>query len=356
MTGYRGAIVGLGGIATQSHLPAFRTAALASRFQIVAAVDPARAAEGIVEGLPVYADIGQLVAERAIDFVDIATPTASHVPLARWALEHDLHVLCEKPVALTRDDAETLAALACARDRVLVPCHQYRANPVWRRIREWLEADAIGRWHLCEIAVYRTQADRGTSLDQLPWRVRKQDAAGGVLLDHGTHLLYTVLDLDPAPRSISAWIATLAHRNYEVEDTAQVRVDYERRAATLFLTWAARRRETRVHIVGERGSITWMDGALSLEQDGVVETIDCSRELDKKSYTYWFADMFSRFAGVLDAGGSSTLAEVAREDVVRVATVLEAAYRSATLGAEVPLGQADSSVTPGVTASRTALR
>jgi predicted dehydrogenase len=347
MTRYRGALVGLGGIATQSHLPAARRRDLTKRFEIVAAVDPMRVGERVVDGLPVHADLDELLAEQPIDFVDIATPTATHVSLSRLALEHELHVLCEKPVALTRGDAEALVNLSCARHRVLVPCHQYRANPVWRRIRQWLDEGAIGRWHLCEIAVYRTQADRGTSADQLPWRVRKRDAVGGVLLDHGTHLLYTVLDLDSSPTGISAWIDTLAHRNYEVEDTAQIRVQYVDRVATLFLTWAARRRETRVHIVGERGSISWIDGALSIERDGALETIDCSRELDKKSYTGWFADLFSHFADVLDAGASGPIADASRADVVRVATLLEAAYKSAELGGVVRLDPPTDSLTPG---------
>jgi predicted dehydrogenase len=338
MTRYRGAIIGLGGIATQSHLPAFRRPELARRFEIAAAVDPVRAPERLVDGLSVLADVDRLLREYSLDFVDIATPSATHPQLVRWALEHDLHALCEKPVALTRAEAQTLAALSCAHGRVIVPCHQYRANPVWRRIGQWLEEDTIGRWHLCEIAVYRTQADRGTSGDDLPWRVRKGDAGGGVLLDHGTHLLYTILDLGGVPERLTAWIGTLAHPEYEVEDTAQIRLEYPGRLATLFLTWAARRRETRVHIVGEHGSITWIDGALSLERAGAVETIDCSRELDKQSYAGWFADLFTRFANVLDAGASSALADEARNDIVLVSTALEAAYRSASSGAPIGIG------------------
>lgn len=348
MTRYRGAIIGLGGIATQSHLPAFRRPELAPRFDIVAAVDPARVSEGAVDGLPVFANVDALLAELGLDFVDVATPSATHPALARWALEHDLHVLCEKPVALTRAEARALAALSREHDRVLVPCHQYRANPVWQRVRQWLADSSIGRWHLCEIAVYRTQADRGTSADQLPWRVRKREAGGGVLLDHGTHLLYTLLDLGGEPTRLSSWIGTLAHRSYEVEDTAQIRLEYPDRLATLFLTWAARRRETRVHIVAERGSITWVDGALSLERGGAVETYDCSRELDKQSYAQWFADLFTRFGDVLDAGGSSMAAEGARDDVVRVSTLLEAAYRSASSGSPIALDEVGGSDTATV--------
>ncbi len=339
MSRYQGAIVGLGGIATQSHLPAFRRAELAERFKIVAAVDPVRANEGTVEGLRVFADLPALLAEHEIDFVDIATPSASHVSLSRQALEHDLHVLCEKPVAITRADALSLGELSSSRNRVLMACHQYRANPVWRRIREWLADNAIGRWHLCEIGVYRTQADRGTSTDALPWRVRRQDAGGGILLDHGTHLLYTVLDFGGIPRMITAGVRTLGHASYEVEDTAQVSLDYGNRLATLFLSWAARRRETRVHIVGDRGSITWIDGALTLERDGKAVTMDCSRELDKSSYAQWFADLFTTFADTLDAGAASASADLARDDVIRVATILQAAYRSADLNHAVLLDE-----------------
>lgn len=337
MTRYRGAIIGLGGIATQSHLPAFRRPELAERFEVVAAVDPLRAREGVVDGLPVYADTSQLLAEQDINFVDIATPSATHVALARWALEHDLHVLCEKPVAVRREDALALVELSRARDRALMPCHQYRANPVWRRIRKWLDDEAIGRWHLCEIAVYRSQADRGTSIDELPWRVRKRDAGGGIVLDHGTHLLYTMLDIGGMPNAVASWTATIAHREYEVEDTAQLRLEYADRAATLFLTWAARHRETRVRIVGDHGSITWIDGTLMLERNGAVETTDCSRELDKRSYAQWFADLFADFAKVMDAGSTSLPAEAVREDVIRVATILEAAYHSAEICASVAL-------------------
>ena len=337
MSSYKGAIVGLGGIATQSHLPAFRRPELARRFEIVAAVDPARAREGVVEGLRVFEDLPELLAEHELDFVDIATPSASHVVLARWALEHDLHVLCEKPVAITRADAVSLGELSSRKGRVLMACHQYRANPVWRRIRQWLADGAIGRWHLCEIDVYRTQADRGTSVEALPWRVRKQDAGGGILLDHGTHLLYTVLGLGATPHRLAASISTLVHDAYEVEDTADIRLEYPDRVAKLFLTWAARKRETRVQIVGERGSITWIDGALTLERDGKVETTDCSRELDKASYARWFADLFAQFADVLDGGAESAPADAARVDIIQVATVLEAAYRSAELSRTLPL-------------------
>ena len=62
-----------------------------------------------------------------------------------------------------------------------------------------------------------------------------------------------------------------------------------------------------------------------------------SRELDKAAYAGWFAALFEAFVATLDAGAGSPAAERALEDVVRVATVLEAAYASAACGAGVAL-------------------
>ena len=347
---WRGAVVGLGGIATGSHLPAFRaTAALRARAEIVCAVDPRHAGASPLDGLRVLPDLEALGTQTSgseasgeVDFVDLATPSATHVALTRAALGRGLHVLCEKPVATRRADALALAALAREVGRVLVPCHQYRFNPVWRRVGGWLRDGAIGRWHLIEVSVHRAGADPGQqgADEALPWRVRRADAGGGVLIDHGTHLLYTLLDLAGAlPERVSAWTGRLAHAEYEVEDTAEVRLEYADaagdRVSRLFCTWADRRRETRVNIVGARGAIRWIDGLLTLERDGAVESQDVSRELDKAAYAGWFAELFEDFVGVLDAGAGSARAERALDDVVRVATILEAAYESAARGGAV---------------------
>ena len=286
---WRGAIVGLGGIATGAHLPAFRaTAGLRARAAVVCAVDPRWAGAGAIGGLPVLAGLEWLealggtrgdaeaeplgtdaVPKLGVDFVDLATPSATHVALARTALGRGLHVLCEKPVATRRADALALAALARASGRVLYPCHQYRFNPMWQRVGAWLGAGAIGPWHLIDIRVHRAGADPGQqgAGEALPWRVRRSDAGGGVLLDHGTHLLYTLLDLAGAlPTRVSAWTGRLAHADYEVEDTAEVRLEFAEpraggapvdRVARLFCTWADRRRETRVDVVGACGAIRW---------------------------------------------------------------------------------------------------
>src|SRR3989449_2887267 len=152
---YRGAVIGAGGIARQSHLPALLSAAgVRERVEIVAVVDSAPALPP-VDGIPLLSHGDQLVGLGPLDFIDICTPTASRLDLALWGLGQGYHVVCEKPVAVTRAEADRLAVAARARGRIVMPCHQYRFNPVWVKVKEWLRDGAIGRWPLAEFSVHR---------------------------------------------------------------------------------------------------------------------------------------------------------------------------------------------------------
>jgi len=320
---YRGALVGLGGIARLGHLPAFRAdPEVASRLQIVGIVDDAPNAPRSFDGLPLLSHPDQLSELGPLDFVDICTPTSTHLDLSLWGLAQGYHVLCEKPVAVNRDEASRLASAALDAGRIVMPCHQYRFNPVWRRVKQWLDDGVIGRWYLAEFRVYRLAADSGASNDAIPWRGRRAAGRGGVMLDHGTHLVYELLDVAGPPQAVRAWTGRLRHGGYDVEDTAQILFEYPNRMATMFLTWAARRRETEIRFIGERGSITWSGGMLTLERDGQTESFDHTVDLDKASYAKWFADLFRDFATTLDSGDSAR----PMADIAQVAAVLEASY------------------------------
>jgi len=318
---YRGVLLGLGGIARNGHLPAFQSdPRVASRLKIVGIVDDAVTTP--IDGIPLLSGPEQLADLGPLDFVDICTPTSSHLELSLWGLSQGYHVLCEKPVAVNRAEAATLAAAALDAGRVVMPCHQYRFNPVWRRLKQWLDDGVIGRWYLAEFRVYRLAADPGAGSSAVPWRGRRADGRGGVLLDHGTHLVYELLDVAGLPQSVRAWTGRLRHDGYDVEDTAQLLFTYPDRMATMFLTWAARRRETEIRFIGERGSITWSGGMLTLERDGQTQSFDHTGDLDKASYSKWFAGLFHDFAATLDSGDSAR----PMADIAQVAAVLEASY------------------------------
>lgn len=334
---YRAALIGAGGIARQSHLPALRdVAALRARVDVVALVDSAGDVPP-VDGLPLVRDPEGLAAFAPLDFIDICTPTASHLELTLWGLAHGYHVVCEKPVALTRAEADRIAAAARTSGRLVMPCHQHRHNPVWVRIKEWLAAGAIGHWHLAEFSVHRPAADPGRVPSGTPWRGTNAMGRGGVLLDHGTHLVYQLLDIAGTPAAVSAWTGRLRHGGYDVEDTAALRFEYPDRLVTMFFTWAGRARETRIRFIGDAGAIDWVDGELRLERAGAVERLDFAAELEKTAYHRWFAGLFDHFVTALDAGGGGDAGTGFLEDIAQVATVVEHAYAAARSGTTVAL-------------------
>jgi predicted dehydrogenase len=211
-------------------------------------------------------------------------------------------------------------------------CHQYRYNPAWEQIRSWLDAGAIGEWHLAEFRVHRMAADAGAAAGT-PWRGSRAAARGGILLDHGTHLIYQLLDVAGMPTSVQAWTGRLRHHGYDVEDSAHLLLEFGDRVGLFFLTWASDRRETTIRLTGSDGSIEWSGGRLRLS--GRHETVerDMSAELDKASYYRWFARLFHEFADRVERGDGHT----SLEDIARVTQVLEAAYGAHASGCRVAL-------------------
>ncbi len=127
---------------------------MAARFRIVAVVDPSPTASA-PDGVPLLRDKSELGSIGPIDFVDICTPTGTHLGLTLWALGAGYHVLCEKPVAVDRAQAAQIREAALRAGRIVMPCHQYRYNPAWQQMGRWLLAGLIGHWHLAELGVYR---------------------------------------------------------------------------------------------------------------------------------------------------------------------------------------------------------
>src|SRR5262249_23472585 len=129
---YKGALFGAGGVARLAHVPAY-THHPESRLSLVAAVDGAPDV-GPLDGLKHLRKKEELAGVGALDFIDVCTPTSSHLELVTWGLAQGYHVMCEKPVAVTGAEVEAIRKAAHAAGRVVMPCHQYRYNPAWQKV------------------------------------------------------------------------------------------------------------------------------------------------------------------------------------------------------------------------------
>src|SRR5512140_1980417 len=127
----KGAIVGFGFISGKGHYPAYLQR---NDVEIVAVADlcPARlqAAGAAAPGARLYPTWRELLEkERELDFVDISTPPDAHAGIALAALGRGVHVLCEKPLTTSVEQARALVEAARAHRRVVFPAHNYKHAP-----------------------------------------------------------------------------------------------------------------------------------------------------------------------------------------------------------------------------------
>ena len=176
-------------------------AQLDSEAQVVAGAmssDPATARESAADWQlqRCYESFATMAAEEAkaddgIDFVIIATPNHLHLPVAAAFLQAGIHVICDKPLTATLEEAETLAEVAADSDCLFALTHTYTGYPMVRQAREMVLAGAFGE--LRKVQVEYNQDWLREPLEQqgqkqAEWRTDPQRAGiGGCIGDIGTH-------------------------------------------------------------------------------------------------------------------------------------------------------------------------
>jgi UDP-N-acetyl-2-amino-2-deoxyglucuronate dehydrogenase len=210
------AILGAGMVADYHRQAIVANADLRARLVAVGHYNPARFAEISAEfGVP-CASQEDLLADPAVDVVCICTPSGQHAAQAIAAARAGKHVLVEKPMALSLDDADATVA-ACDRAGVkLGVVLQRRAEPLFQRIHRAIEAGDLGELTLGVVTMpyHRSQA----YYEQADWRGTWTLDGGGVLMNQGIHLVDLLVWAMGDPVHVQAQADTL-HRDIEVEDT-----------------------------------------------------------------------------------------------------------------------------------------
>jgi predicted dehydrogenase len=197
------AIIGTGGMA---NLHATRFQAIPG-CQVVAAcdIDSDRAAAFAERhGIPTsYGSVKSLFASDSIDAVSIVTPDAAHMPVALQSLRRGLHVLCEKPLAVTGPDARKMAAAAKKAGVVHMVNFSYRDWPCIQAAAALIRKGTIGDIRHVEASYLQAWlaskiwGDWRTTPAWL-WRLSEGHGSRGVLGDVGVHIVdYTTFAAGP---------------------------------------------------------------------------------------------------------------------------------------------------------------
>jgi len=181
-------IAGLGrsGWAIHAHL----LAPLTDEFQIVAVndEDSARCAEAIERfDCQAYPTYDELIADPAVEMVVVALPSFLHGSASVAALKANKHVVCEKPMAITMDEADEMVAAAAASDRIFTVFQVRRYNPDFLKVREIIDSGILGR--IVQIRLAESKFTR-----RWDWQTL-QKFGGGSLNNTGAHFLDEALQL-----------------------------------------------------------------------------------------------------------------------------------------------------------------
>ncbi len=203
-------IIGTGFIA-RTHVDCLRRACLlfpeiTLRAEIAAVADvtmaPAATFAKVVGAERAADDWRAVIADPAVDLVDICTPNNLHFPIAMAAIEAGKPVYCEKPLALTHDEAKQMAASAEAKGVKTFVAFNNLFAPSTQLAKAMIQRGDIG-----EPVQFIGNFDQGFYSDpNLPasWRTRRAEAGSGALGDLGSHVISIAQDLIGPIASVAA--------------------------------------------------------------------------------------------------------------------------------------------------------
>jgi len=208
------------------------------------------------EQVTVYEDYKQMLTEEDIDVIALATESGYHEDIAVYALERDIHVIVEKPMAMTVEGAQKMIDVANERGLKLAVCHQNRFNPPIQALRQAIEEGRFGRIYAGNARILWNRNEN--YYKQAPWRgTRALD--GGCLMNqciHNIDLLQWMLGGQPV--KINAMLDNFDHPYIEMEDYGSIQVRFANGAIGNIegttVVYPTNLEET-LTIIGEKGTV-----------------------------------------------------------------------------------------------------
>jgi len=333
----RVAIIGAG-IGAQ-HLQAYL--ALPDRYvvQMLCDIDTDRARALIDDrtDIELVSDIQVALSDPSIDLIDICLPPHLHFDVCMQALRHNKHVVCEKPLVNSLDDADSLISQAQASGKIVSPVFQYRYGLATAQLHALINAGYVGRPLVASI---ETHWNRQEDYYAVPWRGTWQGEQGGAVLGHAIHNHDLLCLFFGSVKSLSAMTATRVN-DIETEDCASISFEMENGAlASSSITLGASHDTTRLRfcfegLTAESGKMPyapaedkWTFTARGGASQSVIDQCVASVKMSYGGYAGFFASL----ADALDGQGGR---EVTLQDGRRSIELVTAIYTAARSGSRV---------------------
>lgn len=322
----RFAIIGAGGIA-QTHLQAFANTSLG---QLVAVVDVRmEAAEAMAASKHCLAfqDVSTMLASTKIDAAIVSTPPSTHPEICMQLAKAGVHVLCEKPIAVTKKAALQMIEAAAEHKTLLTMASKFRYVADMVFAKQLVVSGVLG-----DIALLENTFTGHVDM-QRRWNSNPELSGGGVIIDNGTHSVDIVRYLIGPLQSIQA-IEGRKIQNIAVEDTARIHAKTSDGVlAAMDLSWSFHKQSPwYVSIYGTRGTalVGWSESKYKRDSD--TEWTVFGNGYNKVQA---FTDQINNFGNAIR--GIEPLL-ITSDDAIASVEAVEAAYESIRHDAWVLLG------------------
>ncbi len=343
------ALIGCGRIAP-NHIAA--AMAEQDRLEIVAVCDIvpdhmenvlAQVPEGKRKAIARYTDYGQMLKEAKPDLVAIATESGKHAHQALDCIEAGCHVIIEKPIALSLQDADAIIQAGKDKGVLVCACHQNRFNKSIRKIREAMEEGRFG--HLLHGTAH-IRWNRGKDYyEQAPWRgTWAQD--GGALMNqciHNIDLLRWMMGDEI--EEVFAYTDNLMHPFIEAEDLGLALLKFKNGSYGIIegtTNIYPKNLEETLYLFGDRGTIKAGGKSVNIIEEWMFEDKKDDPEQVKATYhenppsVYGFGHT-PLYADVADAILNKHPVSIDGEAGRRALELVLAIYKSAAEGRPIKL-------------------
>ncbi|MGG3468603.1 Gfo/Idh/MocA family oxidoreductase [Neobacillus pocheonensis] len=255
-------VIGCGSIAQHRHLPEYKAN---KNVELVAVCDinEERASEVAEKyGVNSFTSYEELLSSGTVDAVSVCTPNYLHAPISIAALEAGIHVLCEKPMATSKQEAESMIAAAKKSGKKLMIAHNQRFVPSHQKARQLIASGEIGKIYSFRTAFGHGGPEGWSVEGKEGWFFQKEKAFVGAMGDLGVHktdLLRYVLGEEIV--EVGSFVETSAKNFADVDDNAVCVLKTENGIiGTLAASWAYVSKEDNSTIIyGEKAILRLED-------------------------------------------------------------------------------------------------
>ncbi len=305
------------------------------------------------DDIAIYTDYRELIDNEKLDAVDIATPNRMHSVIAVYALEHGLHVFCEKPDAVSVEEALKMKEASEKNNRVLMVMRNNRYYENSQYLKSFISGGGAGEIYCGRCGWIRRRGIPGKG----GWFTTKSESGGGPLIDLGVHMIDLSIWLmgNPKPVAVSGCTYTKfanddsesdsenskfgdakSDGTFDVEDLAMGFIRFDNGACLqIEFSWASNIKQEKrfVELRGTKAGMTWFDnGDAEIYSEENGKLFDTMRHSVSKCNGHDAA--LRHFTSIVLDNAEKDYVPEQGIDMIKI---LQAIYKSAESGREVLL-------------------